>query len=49
MPAKKKAEEGALTVMVDGVVFDGKGGFLPKGAKFDAVDAESLKAKGYAK
>lgn len=46
-PAKAKPES-ALTVKVANAVYDGKGGFLPVGATFDAVDAASLKAKGLA-
>lgn len=47
-PAYFDAGIGALTVKVANAIHDGKGGFLPVGAKFDAVDGESLKAKGLA-
>ena len=46
MPAKKK--EGHK-VLVDGVIADGKGGWMKKGDELPAdADLESLKAKGFA-
>ena len=43
MPAKK------WKVAEDGVVADGEGGFMKKGAELpDDADIESLKAKGWA-
>lgn len=50
MSRAKKAPEGP-TVLVAGVISDGKGGYLPKGAKLDEASAEtiaSLRAKGFA-
>lgn len=52
-PAKAPSVEatpakGGLTVKVADAIHDGLGGFLPVGAKFDAVDAEGLIAKGLA-
>jgi hypothetical protein len=47
----KAVAQGALTVKKAEAVFDGQGGFLPVGAKFDAVDdnaAAALIAKGFA-
>lgn len=51
MSRPKKAEGGQLTVKRAEAIHDGKGGFLPVGAKFDAADkdaAEALKARGLA-
>lgn len=46
MSRPKKPPEGPV-VLVDNAISDGKGGYLPKGAKLDAAaDIESLKAKG---
>ena len=44
----KAAQTGALKVKVADAIHDGKGGFLPVGATFDAADADGLKAKGLA-
>jgi hypothetical protein len=49
--ARPRKAEGGLTALKDNAISDGKGGFLVKGDKFDAVDADaaaSLKAKGLA-
>ena len=44
-----KAKKEAHKVAKDGVVSDGKGGYLKRGdALPDDCDLESLKAKGYA-
>lgn len=48
MARPRKAEGGSLTVKVPNAIYDGKGGFLPVGTKFEAVDPEALKAKGLA-
>lgn len=52
-PVKKTTKpKGSLTVAKDDAIFDGEGGYLPRGAKFDAVDDEAsaeLIDKGFAK
>lgn len=51
MPARKKSTPLEMTAKLADTISDGKGGYLKKGDKFEAVDeaaAESLKAKGYA-
>lgn len=49
---KTTKPKGSLTVAKDDAIFDGEGGYLPRGAKFDAVDDEAsaeLIDKGFAK
>lgn len=43
--------DNAMTVLVDGVIFDGKGGFMPVGSKTVPVDdyaRKVLKERGWA-
>jgi hypothetical protein len=50
-PETVDKHKGALRVIKADAIFDGKGGFLPVGAMFDAVDEEAantLKARGLA-
>lgn len=44
--AKKKSD--AATAAKDGVIYDGKGGYLKKGDEVpEGADLDSLKAKGF--
>lgn len=51
VPAEVSKDKGALTVKKADTIFDGAGGFLPVGAKFDAaceVSAQMLVERGLA-